>query len=102
MPEHEKNKKGYNFIDLFAGAGGLSEGFIQAGFTPIAHVEMNEYATQTLETRAAYYFLKSNGRLDIYYSYLRGNMSREEFLKCIPNSVRKCKYRPMSANCTAK
>ncbi len=100
MPEHEKNKKGYNFIDLFAGAGGLSEGFIQAGFTPIAHVEMNEYATQTLETRAAYYFLKSNGRLDIYYSYLRGNMSREEFLKCIPNSVRKTVICAMMADNT--
>ena len=31
---------------------GLPEGFIQAGFTPVAHVEMNSYACQTLETRA--------------------------------------------------
>ena len=38
----------YNFIDLFAGAGGLSEGFLQAGFKPVAHVEMNEFAAKTL------------------------------------------------------
>ena len=51
----------YNFIDVFAGAGGLSEGFLQAGFRPVAHVEMNEYAAKTLETRSAYYYLKNSG-----------------------------------------
>ena len=43
-----KQKKQYTIIDLFAGAGGLSEGFIQAGFYPIAHVEMDKDACSTL------------------------------------------------------
>lgn len=37
-----------NYIDLFAGAGGLSEGFRQNGFNPIAHVELDTSACLTL------------------------------------------------------
>ena len=60
-----------NFVDLFAGAGGLSEGFIKAGYTPIAHVEMKRDACNTLKTRAAFHYLKEHNRLDIYENYLR-------------------------------
>ena len=84
MPNQIPGKGNYNFIDLFAGAGGLSEGFIQAGFNPIAHVEMNAFAAQTLITRSAYYYLKQTDQLDIYYHYLRGDIAREDFLKIIP------------------
>lgn len=63
-------KKNYTFIDLFAGAGGLSEGFVRAGFSPIAHIEMDKYACETLKTRAAYHYLEENDKLDIYKKYL--------------------------------
>lgn len=76
-----------NFIDLFAGAGGLSEGFIQAGFTPVAHVEMDSAACYTLRTRMAYHHLAKQGRLDIYHSYLKGEISRSDLYSRIPESI---------------
>jgi DNA (cytosine-5)-methyltransferase 1 len=72
-----KVKTRYNFIDLFAGAGGLSEGFLATGFKPIAHIEMNAEACMTLQTRACYYYLLKKGRLDIYHQYLRGEINRD-------------------------
>lgn len=66
------------FIDLFAGAGGLSEGFIRAGFTPIAHIEMDKYACHTLRTRAAFHYLRENNQLDIYEEYLRTKREKED------------------------
>jgi DNA (cytosine-5)-methyltransferase 1 len=72
------------FIDLFAGCGGLSEGFIQAGFKPIAHVEMNKDACDTLKTRTAFHYLKENERVDEYYEYLKGKISRDELWSKVP------------------
>jgi len=80
-----KNKP--TFIDLFAGAGGLSEGFIRAGFTPIAHVEMDNAACYTLKTRAAYHYLKSESKYDTYVSYLKGDITRDELYSLIPAEI---------------
>ena len=37
----------YTFVDLFCGAGGMTQGFVQAGFKPLASVEINEIASVT-------------------------------------------------------
>lgn len=70
-----------NFIDLFAGAGGLSEGFVRAGFSPIAHVEIDKNACDTLQTRNAYYYLKKKKDLGIYYDYLKKSISKQELFQ---------------------
>ena len=79
--------KSLNYIDLFAGAGGLSEGFIRQGFNPIAHVEMNKLACDTLTTRVAFHYLKANNIESEYHQYLKGEVTREKFLENIPNSL---------------
>ncbi|TGD81701.1 DNA cytosine methyltransferase [Hymenobacter wooponensis] len=73
-----------NYIDLFAGAGGLSEGFLRAGFTPVAHVEMDADACKTLKTRLAYYHLRDNKGISHYKDYLRGKISSEKLYSFVP------------------
>jgi len=77
----------YNFIDLFAGAGGLSEGFIREGFHPIAHVEMSKEACDTLKTRLAYHHLSQHKKLKTYFAYLQNEISREELWQIIPDRI---------------
>lgn len=76
-----------NYIDLFAGAGGLSEGFTAVGFNPVAHVEMNSEACNTLKTRACYYYLKNNQKLNIYKDYLLGRISRDDLYAKVPDLI---------------
>lgn len=77
-----------HFIDIFAGAGGLSEGFIKSGFVPVAHVEMDKYASETLLTRTIYHHLLSDDRVQVYNDYLRGKIDKSDFYQSVPDEVR--------------
>lgn len=50
-----KKKETYTFIDLFAGCGGLSEGFYKQGFKALAHLERDHHACESLRTRMRHY-----------------------------------------------
>ena len=76
--------KNIRVLDLFAGAGGLSEGFISTGFNVISHVELDNAACCTLKTRVSYHYLKSIANLHYYYDYLSGKINRSQFYDLIP------------------
>ncbi len=80
-------KKHLNFIDLFAGAGGLAEGFIRAGYKPIAFVEKDYNSCLTIKTRLAYHYLKTKSDFNSYIAYLKKIITREELYELIPEKI---------------
>ncbi len=50
-----KSKSTFQFIDLFAGCGGFSEGFYKEGFKSLVHVDFDEAACLTLKERMKFY-----------------------------------------------
>ena len=62
----------------------MSEGFIRAGFFPVAHVEADKAACFTLRTRMAYHWLKDHGRIEQYNEYLHGRITRSELYDLVP------------------
>ena len=74
-------------IDLFAGPGGLNEGFSRLGedigapaFRTIGSFEMESSACSTLRLRGAYRFLLRNGGVpEDYYRFIRGEIDYDEF-----------------------
>lgn len=48
-------KDKFKFIDLFAGCGGLSEGFYKQDFHGLTHVEYDHFACESLRTRMKHY-----------------------------------------------
>lgn len=53
-------KKKFTFVDLFAGCGGLSEGFYKQGYKALLHLEIDNVACKTLSTRMKYYAYSNN------------------------------------------
>ena len=74
--------KKYTFIDLFAGCGGLSEGFYREGFKALAHVEINHFACETLRTRMKYY-----GYKDIDKEVIEHDITADDIIERIDNAV---------------
>lgn len=77
----------YHYIDLFAGGGGLSEGFVRQGFSPVAHVECDKASCFTLKTRTAFYYLLSADNVALYHSYIKGEISRTQLYSNVPQNL---------------
>lgn len=73
----------YKFIDLFAGCGGLSEGFYMQGYEALAHVEINHTACETLKTRMKHYGYKNAEE-----AVLELDITREDVIDCIDAAVK--------------
>jgi len=67
-------------LDLFAGAGGFSEGFYLNNCDLVAHIEMDKEACSTLETRAIFYALKKKKKLNFYNKYLLGEITKDDII----------------------
>lgn len=76
------NIKDINFIDLFAGCGGLSEGFYKEGFNALAHVEIEPKACMSLRTRMKHY-----GYTDYDKSVLNVDITNEKIVEQIDSVV---------------
>jgi len=71
----------FSVLDLFSGAGGLTEGFFRKGFQFISHIDKDKDALKTLETRSLFHSFNKDKNRDIYFSYLKGEISRDDLLK---------------------
>ena len=59
-------KSNFTFIDLFAGCGGLSEGFYKQKFKPLAHVENDYHSCESLKKRIEFFGFKDLTNAVIY------------------------------------
>ncbi len=80
------NKK-YTFVDLFAGCGGLSEGFLKSGFKGLCHVDFDLHACNTLSNRLRDYNVSEKEiEKTVLHRDLTNHSSVEDILTCVGNN----------------
>lgn len=85
-------------IDIFAGPGGLGEGFsalkLESGeplFKIKLSIEKDEFAHKTLELRAFFRQFNNKQVPSSYYKYLKGEITRLELFNKYPDETKKAK-----------
>ncbi len=90
-------------VDVFAGCGGLGEGFNilerdgRFSFDVRLCVEKEAAPTRTLETRAFYHLFRGNTLPDCYYEYVSGVIDRDELFQRHPQETHEAKRRCLQA-----
>ena len=77
-------KRNFTFIDLFAGCGGLTEGFYRVGYKALLHLEINKAACETLKTRMRYYGYSQE---DIENAVMCDDITREGLIEDMDQRV---------------
>jgi DNA (cytosine-5)-methyltransferase 1 len=90
MPKKRKNESQFTVIDLFAGPGGLSEGFANAGFQIAAQVEKDSVACETLRLRTIFRELKGLNKLVDYWRLVREEITEDEIFDLYPDIQKRC------------
>lgn len=82
----------YPFIDVFAGAGGLGEGFLSCGsrqikFTAVASVEKEAIPCRTLVLRHFFHSFSGRKIPGAYYKYISGEIDRATLFEHYPQEA---------------
>lgn len=78
----KRHNRKFTFVDLFAGCGGLSEGFYRSGFEALAHVEINKFACETLRARMRHYGYKRPEE-----EVVEHDITAPDIIQCIDRAV---------------
>ena len=91
-------------IDLFAGPGGLGEGFTCAGlsggkshFRICLSIEQDPHAHQTLELRSFFHQFKNKDIPEEYYQFLRDEITRRELFGRYPAAAERAQQQSWRA-----